>query len=173
MKKDILEEIIKEGKLNSPDFNVDLVRRAFEFARRIHEGQFRKSGDPYIIHPLSVAKILTEWKADDVTITAALLHDVLEDTNAPYGELYEELTRNFSGEIANIIHSVSKLDRNGFSSAVERQVENFRRMIPAMLKDLRVILIKLADRTHNMRTLSFLPEEKQLLVAQETMDIYS
>jgi len=168
----IIKEITSNGKLNFPYYDIDLVEKAYNFGTQIHKGQFRQSGEPYISHPLSVAKILTEWRADDVTIASALLHDVLEDSDEPYDVLYKKIQKIFSKEIANIIQSVSKLDKDGFSSAIERQVENFRRMIPAMLKDLRVILIKLADRTHNIRTISFLPEEKQINICQETRDIY-
>ncbi|MBU1627960.1 bifunctional (p)ppGpp synthetase/guanosine-3',5'-bis(diphosphate) 3'-pyrophosphohydrolase [bacterium] len=170
--KEILEEIIKEGKSNFPDFNIELIEKAYQYASRIHESQLRKSGEPYISHPLEVARILVDWKTDDITIAASLLHDVIEDSGIPPEELYKDLKKKFSKEIANIIQSLSKLDKDTFSSAIERQVENFRRMIPAMLKDLRVVLIKLADRTHNVRTLSYLPEDKQISICIETRDIY-
>ena len=161
-----LERIIK-GYL--PEEKIELVRRAFVIARDAHEGQTRSSGEPYITHPVAVACIIAEMKLDHEAIMAALLHDVIEDT--PYTE--EQLANEFGSSVADIVQGVSKLDKLKFRTRQEAQVENFRKMILAMTKDIRVVLIKLADRTHNMRTLGSLRPDKRRRIAKETLEIYS
>ena len=161
-----LERIIK-GYL--PTEKIELVRRAFIIARDAHEGQTRSSGEPYITHPVAVACIIAEMKLDHEAVMAALLHDVIEDT--PYTE--EQLANEFGSSVADIVQGVSKLDKLKFRTRQEAQVENFRKMILAMTKDIRVVLIKLADRTHNMRTLGSLRPDKRRRIAKETLEIYS
>jgi len=153
----------------NPSADVALIQRAFEFAAKAHEGQTRRSGEPYITHPLAVAEIVASLELDEESIAAALLHDVLEDC----GVTYVELEQRFGKEIASLVDGVSKLDRLNFTSRDEAQVENLRKMFLAMARDLRVILIKLADRLHNMRTLKHQPTDAQVRIAQETMDIYA
>lgn len=145
-----------------------LVQRAYAFAEVAHQGQFRKSGDPYITHPLAVAAILADLRLEASTLAAALLHDVVEDT--PVTD--EEVVREFGSEIAALVEGVTKLKRIKFDSREEHQAENLRKMFLAMAKDIRVLLIKLADRLHNMRTLRFQPPDKQLRTARETMEIF-
>ena len=135
-----------------PADQIELVKRAFVVARDGHEGQFRSSGEPYITHPVAVAAIIAEMRLDHEAVMAALLHDVIEDT--PYTE--EQLTAEFGQSVAEIVEGVSKLDKLKFRTRQEAQAESFRKMILAMTKDIRVVLIKLADRTHNMRTLGSL-----------------
>ena len=161
-----LERIIK-GYL--PAEKIELVRRAFVIARDAHEGQTRSSGEPYITHPVAVACIIAEMKLDHEAVMAALLHDVIEDT--PYTE--EQLANEFGSSVADIVQGVSKQDKLKFRTRQEAQVENFRKMILAMTKDIRVVLIKLADRTHNMRTLGSLRPDKRRRIAKETLEIYS
>ena len=161
-----LERIIK-GYL--PAEKIELVRRAFVIARDAHEGQTRSSGEPYITHPVAVACIIAEMKLDHEAVMAALLHDVIEDT--PYTE--EQLAKEFGSSVADIVQGVSKLDKLKFRTRQEAKVENFRKMILAMTKDIRVVLIKLADRTHNMRTLGSLRPDKRRRIAKETLEIYS
>ena len=161
-----LERIIK-GYL--PEEKIELVRRAFVIARDAHEGQTRSSGEPYITHPVAVACIIAEMKLDHEAVMAALLHDVIEDT--PYTD--EQLANEFGSSVADIVQGVSKLDKLKFRTRQEAQVENFRKMILAMTKDIRVVLIKLADRTHNMRTLGSLRPDKRRRIAKETLEIYS
>lgn len=161
-----LERIIK-GYL--PAEKIELVRRAFVIARDAHEGQTRSSGEPYITHPVAVACIIAEMKLDHEAVMAALLHDVIEDT--PYTE--EQLANEFGSSVADIVQGVSKLDKLKFRTRQEAQVENFRKMILAMTKDIRVVLIKLADRTHNMCTLGSLRPDKRRRIAKETLEIYS
>jgi GTP pyrophosphokinase len=159
------------GKVNKylPANDVQLIERAYHFAKQAHEGQYRKSGETYIHHPVEVAAILADLQLDAVTIAAALLHDVLEDTSVTE----EELEREFGREIARLVNGVTKLKRIKYKSQEEQQAENHRRMFVAMAKDLRVILIKLADRLHNMRTLKYMPEEKQRKKAEETLEIFA
>lgn len=152
-----------------PADKIELVKRAFVIARDAHEGQTRSSGEPYITHPVAVASIIAEMKLDHEAVMAALLHDVIEDT--PYTE--EQLAAEFGSSVAEIVQGVSKLDKLKFRTRQEAQVENFRKMILAMTKDIRVVLIKLADRTHNMRTLGALRPDKRRRIAKETLEIYS
>ena len=156
-----------EGTL--PPDGVALVRDAYTFAQRMHEGQARKSGEPYIVHPYEVALILARLGADAPTIAAGLLHDVLEDTDVGEAALEER----FGTHVVQLVAGVTKLGKLSFSSKRERQAENFRRMFLAMAQDIRVIVVKLADRLHNMRTLGPMAREKQVEIAQETLDIFS
>ena len=152
-----------------PDADVDVVERAYVYSARVHAGQVRLSGEPYLMHPLEVANILADMKLDIVSVAAGLLHDVLEDTQAKP----EELQELFGPEVQSIVSGVTKLSLLSTSSSQERQAENIRKMFLAMADDIRVILIKLADRLHNMRTLRFHSAEKRKAIAQETMDIYA
>ncbi|NLN87960.1 MAG: bifunctional (p)ppGpp synthetase/guanosine-3',5'-bis(diphosphate) 3'-pyrophosphohydrolase [Syntrophomonadaceae bacterium] len=149
--------------------DLDLIAKAYNYAVIAHGEQKRKSGEPYIIHPVEVALILTEIEMDSASICAALLHDVIEDTDFDYKNLEQE----FGEEIAMLVEGVTKLSRINFKNRQEAQAENLRKMFLAMARDIRVVLIKLADRLHNMRTLNFQPEPKQKQVAQETMDIFA
>mgnify|MGYP000158889931 CR=1 FL=1 len=164
-----LTELIEELKKNNPKADLDLIEKAYNFAQQAHEGQLRNSGEPYITHPLAVAKILAGLGLDDNTIAAGLLHDVVEDTP----KKLEDIRKIFGQEIALLVDGVTKLSRIGYSSKEERQIENYRKMFLAMAKDIRVILIKLADRLHNMRTLKHHDFWKQREVAQETLEIFA
>ena len=156
-------------KQTLPEDQYDLVDRVLEFAACAHHGQFRKSGEPYITHPCAVAKILIDYGMDYETIAAALLHDVVEDTEMSR----EDITQRFGAVVAHLVDGVTKLDKINMVSRQERQAESLRKMLMAMVKDVRVIIIKLADRLHNMRTLYALNEEKRRRIAQETLDIYA
>ena len=164
-----LEDIVESLQGINPDADVDLVRRAYIFSAKAHQGQTRLSGEPYMIHPLEVAKILADLKLDAATVAAAILHDTIEDTSSTL----EEIRELFGEEVGKLVDGMTKLARMELQSREEREAQNFRKMIVAMANDIRVIIIKLADRLHNMRTLSFLPPEKQLRTAQETLDIYA
>ena len=148
---------------------VNIIQQAYEFSRSAHEGQYRQSGDPYISHPLAVAGILAEWHLDAQTLSAALLHDVVEDTPATA----TEIASRFGKSVALLVDGVSKLDKLAFESEQHAQAENFRKMLLAMAKDVRVILIKLADRLHNMHTMASMPAEKRKRIAGETLEIYA
>ncbi|MFM2481480.1 bifunctional GTP diphosphokinase/guanosine-3',5'-bis pyrophosphate 3'-pyrophosphohydrolase [Celerinatantimonas sp. YJH-8] len=148
---------------------IELLTRAYIVARDAHEGQFRSSGEPYITHPLAVSRILAEMQMDHETLAAALLHDVIEDTPVSYETLAEQFGKN----IADLVEGVSKLDKLKFRDKKEAQAENFRKMMMAMVQDIRVILIKLTDRTHNMRTLGALRPDKRRRIARETLEIYA
>jgi GTP diphosphokinase / guanosine-3',5'-bis(diphosphate) 3'-diphosphatase len=163
------EDLVEKVRAYSPDADVELLRRAYVFSAFEHRGQVRHSGEPYLIHPLAVADFLAEMKLDAVAIAAGLLHDVVEDTLTTI-ERIEEL---FGSEVAHVVEGVTKISAIPFSSSEERQAENFRKMLLAMVDDIRVILVKLADRLHNMRTLNHLPEERRVKIAQETRDIYA
>ena len=147
---------------------VEQICLAYQFSERIHAGQLRRSGDPYISHPIAVATICADWKLDAQAIMAALLHDVIEDQ----GVLLNELAERFGQTVANLVDGLSKLEKIHFQNQADAQVENFRKMILAMARDVRVILVKLADRLHNMRTLEVMKPEKQRRIARETMDVY-
>ncbi|MBI3715825.1 MAG: bifunctional (p)ppGpp synthetase/guanosine-3',5'-bis(diphosphate) 3'-pyrophosphohydrolase, partial [Betaproteobacteria bacterium] len=149
--------------------DLEKVEAAFEMARVAHEGQFRQSGEPYITHPLAVATILAQWHLDPQALIAALLHDVVEDTPTTK----TDIANKFGRAVADLVDGVSKLDRLQFATLEEAQAENFRKMLLAMARDLRVMLIKLADRLHNMRTLDAVQQSKQERVARETLEIYS
>lgn len=152
----------------NPGVDLELLQRAYVFSAKVHEGQERLSGEPYLIHPLEVAGILVEMRVDDVTVAAGLLHDALEDTLTTQ----EELVRHFGEQVAFLVEGLTKIARIEFTSVRARQAENFRKMLLAMSQDIRILLIKLADRLHNMRTLGYMNEESARRVAQETMDIY-
>ena len=163
------ETLLEKVRSYSPEADLELLRRAYVFSAFEHKGQVRHSGEPYLVHPLEVADFLADMKLDVVAVAAGLLHDVVEDTlTTP--ERIEEL---FGKEIAHVVEGVTKIGAIPFSSSEERQAENFRKMLLAMVDDIRVILVKLADRLHNMRTLHHLPEERRLKIAQETLDIYA
>lgn len=164
-----LEDIVERLLKANPDADVDLVRRAYIFSAKAHHGQTRLSGESYLNHPIEVANILADLRLDPATVAAGLLHDTIEDTTSTY----DEIKTLFGDEVAQLVDGMTKLSRMELQSREEREAQNFRKMIVAMAKDLRVILIKLADRLHNMRTLTFLPPEKQKRTAQETLDIYA
>ena len=168
--KDItIEDIINKERESYPNFDADLVRKAYEYAKENHGDQCRKSGEPYMIHPMHVAYILAELGLDDETLCAALLHDVVEDTP----KTHEDLVKDFGTAIAEMVAGVTKLGKLRYTTQEEEQVENYRKMFLAMGKDIRVILIKLADRLHNMRTLKFLTRDRQIANAKETRDLYA
>jgi GTP pyrophosphokinase len=164
-----LEELLEKLRTNRPSEDPWLVRRAFDIAAERHRDQFRNSGDPYITHLLEVAHILADMKLDATTLAAALLHDAIEDTEYPLSRLEER----FGAEVAHLVEGVTKIGRLNMMAPEARQAENVRKMLLAMVNDVRVVLVKLADRLHNMRTLEFLPPAKQQRIARETMDIYA
>jgi guanosine-3',5'-bis(diphosphate) 3'-pyrophosphohydrolase len=159
------------GKLDAigKEYNRDLIEKAYRFAKEAHEGQKRSSGEPFVTHPLQVAYILAEMEMDTTTIVAGMLHDTVEDTPLTY----ENTLKNFGEEVADLVEGVTKLTKLPYTTKQEIQAENFRKMFLAMSKDIRVIIIKLADRLHNMRTLKFKPRDKQIETARETIDIYA
>jgi guanosine-3',5'-bis(diphosphate) 3'-pyrophosphohydrolase len=163
------ETLLEKVRDYSPEADLELLRRAYVFSALEHKGQVRHSGEPYLVHPLEVADFLADMKLDVVAVAAGLLHDVVEDTLATP----ERIAELFGPEVAHVVEGVTKIGAIPFSSSEERQAENFRKMLLAMVDDIRVILVKLADRLHNMRTLQHLPEERRLKVAQETLDIYA
>ena len=163
------EDLLEKVRAYSPDADVELLRRAYVFSAFEHRGQVRHSGEPYLIHPLAVADFLADMKLDAVAVAAGLLHDVVEDTLTTI----ERIRELFGPEVAHVVEGVTKISVIPFSSSEERQAENFRKMLLAMVDDIRVILVKLADRLHNMRTLSHLPDDKRIKIAQETRDIYA
>ena len=152
-----------------PNDDVDIIRRAWEFSLEHHQGQVRASGEPYVLHPLEVAHVLAEMKLDATAIAAGLLHDAVEDTSVTA----DDITRLFGDQVAHIVEGVTKIDKIQFANSEDRQAENVRKMLLAMVSDVRVVLIKLADRLHNMRTLQHLRLERQQAIAQETLDIYA
>ena len=168
--EDLYQELISSVRKYHPSADISMIQKAYEVAREAHKDQMRKSGEPYIIHPLCVAIILADLELDKETIVAGLLHDAVEDT----WMTYEEVEKEFGSEVALLVDGVTKLGQLNYSKdKVELQAENLRKMFLAMAKDIRVILIKLADRLHNMRTLQYMKPEKQLEKARETMDIYA
>jgi GTP pyrophosphokinase/guanosine-3',5'-bis(diphosphate) 3'-pyrophosphohydrolase len=164
-----VEDLIALVRNYNPRCNADLIRRAYAYGMKMHEGQTRKSGEPYFTHPVAVAAILTEQRLDDATIVTALLHDTIEDTRSTYSEVAEL----FGAEVAELVDGVTKLTNLQLSSAGSQQAENFRKLFMAMSRDLRVILVKLADRLHNMRTIRSMSPEKQAQKARETMEIFA
>jgi GTP pyrophosphokinase len=163
------EKLLRLVQANRPSEDVSLIRKAWEFCVQHHAGQERASGEPYIIHPLEVAEVLAEMKLDATAIAAGLLHDSVEDTPATN----EEIAANFGDQVAHIVEGVTKIDKIQFANREDRQAENVRKMLLAMVTDVRVVLIKLADRLHNMRTLEHLKPDRQEAIARETMDIYA
>ena len=163
------EDLVEKVRASNPDADTELLRRAYVFSAFEHKGQVRHSGEPYLVHPLEVADQLADMRLDVVAIAAGLLHDIVEDTQTPI----ERIRELFGPDVAHVVEGVTKLGAIPFSSSEERQAENFRKMLLAMVDDIRVILVKLADRLHNMRTLHHLPEERRVKIAQETRDIYA
>jgi GTP pyrophosphokinase len=161
-------ELLRQMRENRPHDDLELVRKAYEFSQKHHSGQQRASGEPYLVHPLEVALVLAEMKMDAVAVAAGLLHDSVEDTSVTIVDIRKE----FGEQVAHIVEGVTKISKIDFSSHEEQQAENLRKMMLAMVDDIRVVLIKLADRLHNMRTLEHLPLERQQKIAKETLDIY-
>ena len=171
MATDFNKEFIKFKELilkNNPHSDIDLIKRAYDFGVVHHDGQKRNSGEDYFIHPIAVASNLSNMKLDDETICAGLMHDVLEDTDVTRDEMKAE----FGEEITFLVDGVTKLKNLNYTSKEEKQAENIRKMVMAMANDVRVVLIKLADRLHNMRTLEYMTRAKQLQKANETIEIY-
>lgn len=164
-----LNDIIDIVKQYHPQADFDLIQKAYVYSAKVHSGQIRKSGEPYLVHPLEVAKILAELKLDEASICTGLLHDTVEDTLATL----EDIQKLFGRDIAYLVDGVTKLSQIKFQSSEEKLAENFRKMLVAMSRDIRVLLVKLADRLHNMRTLQFMKPERQEAIAQETMEIYA
>lgn len=164
-----IKDLIKQVKEYNPDADVGLIEDAYEFAKEAHKGQQRRSGQEYIVHPIEATKILADLHMDVITIVAGLLHDVVEDTDVPLNKICEA----FGQDVAQLVDGVTKLSRIEFKSKEEQQVENLRKMFLAMAKDIRVIIIKLADRLHNMRTLRHQSPEKQREIAEETLEIFA
>ena len=164
-----LEDILDKVQSYKPDAALDLIKKAYIFSAKVHKGQVRLSGEPYLSHPIEVAYILAHMRLDESTIATGLLHDTVEDTHATI----DEIRSVFGEDVASLVDGVTKIGKFTFSSRAKQQAENFRKMILAMAKDVRVVLIKLADRLHNMRTLEPLNEDRRNLIAQETLDIYA
>src|ERR671916_2415232 len=164
-----IEEIVEKVGGNHPQADLDMLRRAYFFSARHHKGQTRASGEPYLVHPLEVANILAEMRLDEVSVATGLLHDVLEDTLADR----ETLVEHFGEEVTHLVEGLTKLAQISHQSKEVQQAENVRKMLLAMVDDVRVVLIKLADRLHNMRTLQYLKPEKRRRIAQETLDIFA
>ncbi|MEW6209790.1 MAG: bifunctional (p)ppGpp synthetase/guanosine-3',5'-bis(diphosphate) 3'-pyrophosphohydrolase [Acidobacteriota bacterium] len=163
------EEIIDKVRQQHPDADLEMLRRAYLFSARQHRGQTRKSGEPYLVHPLEVANILAELKLDPICVVTGLLHDIVEDTDTSI----ETIEEYFGNEIAHLVDGLTKIAKLKHASAEEQQALNMRKMLLAMVDDVRVILVKLADRLHNMRTLQYLATEKRRRIAQETLDVYA
>jgi GTP diphosphokinase / guanosine-3',5'-bis(diphosphate) 3'-diphosphatase len=167
--QDLVDELLAEVEAYKPDVDRELLTRAFDYAAQAHSGQLRQSGQEFIYHPWGVAKILAGLQLDEATLAAALLHDVVEDTSTDI----EEVRAEFGDEVANLVEGVTKLTRVKFQSREHAEAENYRKLIVAMAEDLRVILIKLADRLHNLRTIEYLGKQKQLQKARETLEVYA
>ncbi len=164
-----VEALVRQVQANRPTEDIELIRNAWEFCVQHHKGQMRASGEPYIIHPLEVAEVLAEMKMDSTAIAAGLLHDAVEDTPATS----EQIEADFGDQVAHIVEGVTKIDKIQFANREDRQAENVRKMLLAMVTDVRVVLIKLADRLHNMRTLEHLQPDRREAIARETLDIYA
>jgi len=164
-----LEDILAKVEKHHPGDNFDLIRRAYIFSAKEHKGQIRASGEPYLTHPLEVSNVLAEMKMDAVTVSVGLLHDVVEDTLVSL----DDVEKTFGPEVAHIVDGVTKISQIQFTSKEAKQAENFRKMLLAMTDDIRVIMVKFADRLHNMRTLEYLPAERREAIARETMEIYA
>src|SRR5499425_1260867 len=162
-------ELLRRIRENRPSDDLALVRKAYDFSQKIHAGQSRASGEPYLVHPLQVAQVLADMMMDPVAIAAGLLHDSVEDTSVTVVDIRKE----FGEQVAHIVEGVTKISKIDFATREEQQAENLRKMMLAMVDDIRVVLIKLADRLHNMRTLEHLPPERQHKIAQETLEIYA
>ena len=164
-----VKELVRLVQAYNPKTNHRLINEAYEYSKNMHAGQFRQSGDAYFSHPVAVAALLTEQRLDDASIITALLHDTLEDTNTTF----VEVEKNFGAEVARLVEGVTKLTNLQLNSTETKQAENFRKLFMAMSKDLRVILVKLADRLHNMRTIKHMTPQKQKKKSRETMDIFA
>ncbi|MGZ4835551.1 MAG: RelA/SpoT family protein [Terriglobales bacterium] len=162
-------DLMKQVRAYRPNDDLEVIKKAYDFSLRYHTGQTRASGEPYLVHPLEVACVLAEIKLDTVAIAAGLLHDLVEDTSVTI----QEIEKEFGDQVAHIVEGVTKISKIDFHTREERQAENLRKMMLAMVDDIRVVLIKLADRLHNMRTLQHLPEERRLSIARETLEIYA
>jgi GTP pyrophosphokinase len=163
------QQLLAKVAENRPGDDLEIIRKAYDFSLKHHQGQTRASGEPYLIHPLEVALVLADMKLDSTAISAGLLHDAIEDTPVTH----EDIRREFGEQVVHIVEGVTKIDKIDMASREERQAENVRKMVLAMVDDIRVVLIKLADRLHNMRTLKHLPEERRQHVARETLEIYA
>src|SRR5688572_12132718 len=164
-----IEEIVDTVAINHPQANLDLLRRAYLFSAREHKGQKRASGESYLVHPLEVANILATMRLDEVSVSTGLLHDVVEDTLVDL----DTIRSYFGDEITLLVDGLTKIAHISNLSKERQQAENVRKMVLAMITDVRVVLIKLADRLHNMRTMQFLKPEKRARISQETLDIYA
>ena len=164
-----LTDILEKMSHYLPEADLSLIEKAYVFSAKVHQGQVRLSGEPYLIHPLEVAAILADMKMDIATVASGLLHDTVEDTHATH----DQIKQTFGSEIAALVEGLTKISKISLATREEQQAENFRKMLLAMAKDIRIVMIKLADRLHNMRTLQHLPGETQLKIAQETLDIYA
>ncbi len=164
-----LNDILEKVQAYNPGADLNMIRKAYVYSALAHKGQVRLSGEPYLVHPIEVANIIADLKMDVASVTAGILHDTLEDTLTSM----EELSTRFGEEVTNLVEGLTKISKISFKTSEERQAENFRKMILAMVKDIRVLIIKLADRLHNMRTLEFQRPEKQQAIARETLDIYA
>src|SRR2546421_11590070 len=162
-------ELMRLMRENRPTDDLEIVRKAYEYSQKYHAGQTRASGEPYLVHPLEVALVLADMKMDPISIAAGLLHDSVEDTSVTIVDIRKE----FGEQVAHIVEGVTKISKIDFASSEERQAENLRKMVLAMVDDIRVVLVKLADRLHNMRTLEHLPPEKRERIARETIEIYA
>ena len=162
-------DIVDRVQATHPSANIEIIHKAYVFTAKVHQGQVRKSGEPYLIHPLNVAFLLADWNLDEETVTTGLLHDTVEDTMTTL----EEVRDLFGDSVAHLVDGVTKIGRVTLSDAAAQKAESLRKMILAMGKDLRVILVKLADRLHNMRTLKHLPSDRQAMIARETVEIYA
>src|SRR5215472_2263825 len=164
-----VDQLIERVKAYQPAADPALIQRAYDYSFRMHAGQTRKSGQPYIVHPVSVAGIIADLRLDAASVCAGLLHDVVEDTLATT----DDISKEFGTEVAELVDGVTKLSKINFTSKEDRQAENFRKMVVAMARDIRVLLIKLCDRLDNMRTLEHVPGDAQERIARETLDIYA
>src|SRR3954452_19784382 len=164
-----IEDVIEKGEKNRPGPNIDFIRRSYLFSALHHRGQKRASGEPYLVHPLEVSEILADMRLDDVSVATGLLHDVVEDTLVDLDTIKDY----FGEEITQLVDGLTKIAHISDLSREKQQAENVRKMVLAMITDVRVVLIKLADRLHNMRTMQFLKPEKRARISQETLDIYA
>src|SRR5271163_1908571 len=162
-------ELIETVRKNRPSDDTEIIRKAWDYCLEHHAAQKRASGEPYVLHPLEVAQVLAEMKLDSTAIAAGLLHDAVEDTPVTT----EDISARFGEQVAHIVEGVTKIDKIQFANREDRQAENVRKMLLAMVSDVRVVIIKLADRLHNMRTLEHLKPERQQAIARETLDIYA
>ncbi|MDH3494202.1 MAG: HD domain-containing protein, partial [Acidobacteriota bacterium] len=164
-----IEDIIEKVQANHPNADVDVIRRAYLFSALHHKGQKRASGEPYLVHPLAVADIIAEMKLDDISVSTGLLHDVVEDTLVDLDTIH----KYFGEKITKLVDGLTKITHISNLPKEQQQAENVRKMVLAMITDVRVVIIKLADRLHNMRTMEFLKPEKRARISQETLDIYA